>query len=198
MTDKFTYICDRCDKLTSNPLVLYIGGMPLIVCQECYARERIKVKAENLPRYRNIPKSTTVRKKNNRYVVAMPIERTNSRVVKLTFYEDNEKKGYLIAYTQDQIKQMRNDFLEDGIIKDRGEKQGKMSTNKSGQLNKDTKAYKNKVKYINKWVKENNQRLVFYLNKEKDAELVEWVKSAPNKAALIRECYELYKKAHDL
>lgn len=193
MGEEFRLVCDRCDKLTANPLVDWSFKPPMILCQRCYALVRAKGKYDRLPKIKQIPLKPKAYVKDNRYVVCSPIKKVNTSEIKIEFYENDKRVGWDLVTNTWTASHKKNQWLNGGELpKSKGRKSIAMSTEKSGDLYKNTKAYQNKLKYVNKWRKDHMTALTFYLHNEKDAELIEFIRTAPSKAELLREMYKAY------
>ena len=192
---EFKLICDRCEKPTANPLVDWSTEPPLILCQRCYALARAKGKYDKLPRLKDIPRKPKAYVRGDRHIIFTPVHKVNTSEIKVEYFENGERVGWDLVTNIYAANMRKYRWLDNGeMIKSKGRKSIAMNTKKSGALNKDTQAYKNKLNYINKWAKEKMEHLHIYLNKEKDAELIELIKTAPSKSELLREMYKAYKE----
>jgi hypothetical protein len=57
----------------------------------------------------------------------------------------------------------------------------------ANKLNKNTQAYKNKLKYIKEYGKLHSRQVYVQLNKEKDKDVLEFLETQPSKANYIRQ-----------
>lgn len=62
-------------------------------------------------------------------------------------------------------------------------------------MNKDSKAYTNKIKYIHDYNKSNYKTYCLKFHKEFDRELIELLESVPNKQGLIKKALLELKKS---
>lgn len=192
-TQKFKIRCTKCDKPQEELFVVWDRGRdkaPSILCRKCYAKLKAREKYNKLPEYlKKRPsqtdiKKTAFREMENRRAVVTRINRPNTTVYKITFYQDDIKVGYTIRKTRVLTLDIANKWAREGIMT--GDSNLSINNNKKP-------ASKAKIRYMNKYRKGHYTSFYMQFNNVTDAELIEALRSVPSKPDFIREMYELYK-----
>ena len=189
--------CDICDNLTGNPLIIKGNdGLPLIVCQMCYAKKKRPAMYHKLTRQKQYIAKPKIYTKDNRKVILSLITRTNSKAFYIEKFIDDVKIGYELEYSKQTATKQIKRFLEDR----KDQKIPKWTRHKlttnfeySGNMNKSSKTYKKKLRYVTSYNREHYKHFAFALSRKKDAELIEFLDTSKNKADLLRDMYECYK-----
>ena len=126
------------------------------------------------------------------------IKRTNSNAFYIEKFIDDIKVGYEIEYYHTTARKQVKRFLENRADKKIARyHRDKLKTNMvySGSKKKTSQSYKNKLKFVRQYNRDHYKHFSFAFSLEKDAELIEFLDTSKNKADLIRDMYENYKKS---
>lgn len=126
------------------------------------------------------------------------IKRTNSNAFYIEKFIDDIKVGYEIEYYHTTARKQIKRFLENRKDKKIYRyNRDKLKTNMeyTGSKKKTSQSYKNKLKFVRQYNRDHYKHFSIAFNLQKDAELIEFLDTSKNKADLIRDMYENYKKS---